>query len=476
MSSCPLGYGGESSTADTTPSGGQGVQKERTLGALSDLGRAQSCRAPVPDGNRSELSKERTTSSIPGVDGEKFKYPSEDQFYKTVKRKGHAVEADDMRTVVAIHNAVNESKADSVRAQREHGIRSKKWRTVCMVVYAPKKPYDSSNLSGGQVSPKSRIMRLLGGWTEPFDRHDWYIDRCGTTVRYVVDFYDGRPPEGTAHLPLSLQPVSIFVDARPAVSTLSDLTLRHPLWLLLSLVSPSLGAFVKWPWDPSTAVDDDSCSYDCGWIAWYCSLKGHEMFAEVDEDYIRDAFNLYGLRAKVQFYDHALEMILSDERPDEEDLADNDFLEIYREAVDLYGLIHARYCLTPRGLSVVKEKYLRGDYGTCPRVYCNGQHVLPTGRVGEELRVEPVKLYCPKCEQLYVPRQKHAHLDGAYFGASLPSLFFQTFPKLIPAEVPVYFEPRVFGFKVHNRPYVMRHHHKSTDVVERMPFFSDLSC
>ncbi|KAF4718389.1 hypothetical protein FOZ63_004130, partial [Perkinsus olseni] len=205
----------------------------------------------------------------------------------------------------------------------------------------------------------------------------------------------------------------------------------------------------------STLSDDDSCSYDCGWIAWYCSLKGHEMFAEVDEDYIRDAFNLYGLRAKVQFYDHALEMILSDERPDEEDLADNDFLEIYREAVDLYGLIHARYCLTPRGLSVVKEKYLRGDYGTCPRVYCNGQHVLPTGRVGEELRVEPVKLYCPKCEQLYVPRQKHAHLDGAYFGASLPSLFFQTFPKLIPAEVPVYFEPRVFGFKVHNRPSVV---------------------
>ncbi|KAF4706164.1 hypothetical protein FOZ62_012082, partial [Perkinsus olseni] len=57
--------------------------------------------------------------------------------------------------------------------------------------------------------------------------------------------------------------------------------------------------------------------------------------------------------------------------------------------------------------------------------------------------------------QLYVPRQKHAHLDGAYFGASLPSLFFQTFPKLIPAEVPVYFEPRVFGFKVHNRPSVV---------------------
>ncbi|KAF4720655.1 hypothetical protein FOZ62_026146 [Perkinsus olseni] len=204
MSSCPLGYGGESSTADTTPSGGQGVQKK------------------VPDGNRSELSKERTTSSIPGVDGEKFKYPSEDQFYKTVKRKGHAVEADDMRTVVAIHNAVNERAWHQIKEveDRLHGrVCAKEALRLVKFVGRP-----------GEVSPKSRIMRLLGGWTEPFDRHDWYIDRCGTTVRYVVDFYDGRPPEGTAHLPLSLQPVSIFVDARPAVSTLSDLWDRLRLW------------------------------------------------------------------------------------------------------------------------------------------------------------------------------------------------------------------------------------------------------
>ena len=23
----------------------------------------------------------------------------------------------------------------------------------------------------------------------PFDRHDWYVDRCGEEVRYVIDFY-----------------------------------------------------------------------------------------------------------------------------------------------------------------------------------------------------------------------------------------------------------------------------------------------
>jgi Cytochrome c/c1 heme lyase len=37
-------------------------------------------------------------------------------------------------------------------------------------------------------SPLARLRWLLGG-PLPFDRHDWTIDRCGTTVRYVIDFY-----------------------------------------------------------------------------------------------------------------------------------------------------------------------------------------------------------------------------------------------------------------------------------------------
>lgn len=25
----------------------------------------------------------------------------------------------------------------------------------------------------------------------PFDRHDWIVDRCGKSVRYIIDYYDG---------------------------------------------------------------------------------------------------------------------------------------------------------------------------------------------------------------------------------------------------------------------------------------------
>ena len=33
-----------------------------------------------------------------------------------------------------------------------------------------------------------------------------------------------------------------------------------------------------------------------GWIQWFCELEGHEFFAEVCDDYVRDSFNLYGLK------------------------------------------------------------------------------------------------------------------------------------------------------------------------------------
>lgn len=44
--------------------------------------------------------------------------------------------------------------------------------------------------------------------------------------------------------------------------------------------------------------DEDSES-GAGWIGWFCDLEGHEFFVEIDEEYIRDNFNLHGLRERV---------------------------------------------------------------------------------------------------------------------------------------------------------------------------------
>lgn len=196
--------------------------------------------------------------------------------------------------------------------------------------------------------------------------------------------------------------------------------------------------------------EDEEFSGDSGWIPWFCGIRGHEALAEVEEEYIRDNFNLYGLRQQIQYYPHALEMILSNEAPDEDDLADGEFLEIYRDATVLYGLIHARFIVSPRGLQVMREKYLQGVFGTCPRVYCERQHVLPIG-TSEDVRVSQVKMFCPLCEQVYSPMSKFKELDGAYFGTSFPQVFLQSYASLVPLEPPRSFVARVHGFKMHRQ-------------------------
>lgn len=194
---------------------------------------------------------------------------------------------------------------------------------------------------------------------------------------------------------------------------------------------------------------DDEFSGEAGWIAWYCSLRGNEFLCEVEEEYIRDNFNLYGLRARFQHYDQALEMILSGNPPQDEDLADRVYLGIYREAQDLYGSIHARYIVSNHGLQVMREKFIQGTFGLCPRYHCDRQHVLPIA-LTDELRAAKVKIFCPKCEQVYAPKSRcKDFLDGAYIGASFPQAFLQSYRSLLPLDDAKTFVPRIFGFKVH---------------------------
>ena len=46
-------------------------------------------------------------------------------------------------------------------------------------------------------------------------------------------------------------------------------------------------------------------------------------------------------------------MIISPEMPEDHDLEDERFLEIYQEATDIYGLLHARYITTSKGIRII---------------------------------------------------------------------------------------------------------------------------
>ncbi|ONM63170.1 putative casein kinase II subunit beta-4 isoform X1 [Zea mays] len=186
------------------------------------------------------------------------------------------------------------------------------------------------------------------------------------------------------------------------------------------------------------------------WISWFCTLRGNEFFCEIDDDYIQDDFNLCGLSMQVPYYDYALDLILDIESSDDTYTEERkEFIELSAEI--LYGLIHARYILTSKGLAAMLEKFKNRDFGGCPRVYCCGQPCLPAGQ-SDVPRSSTVKIYCPKCEELNYPISMYqGSIDGSYFGTTFPHLFLMTYPHLKPQKPPQQYTPRVFGFK-HHKP------------------------
>ena len=194
----------------------------------------------------------------------------------------------------------------------------------------------------------------------------------------------------------------------------------------------------------------------------------------IDEDYIQDDFNLTGLNSLVPYYDYALDMILDVEVAIDEGLTEEQQEVVESAAEMLYGLIHARYLVTSRGVQAAQvgkekmsshqlhiqlltclpflahpqEKYNKGIFGVCPRVFCHGQHVLPVG-LSDLPRNYTVNVFCPRCYDIFYPKStRQANIDGAYFGTTFPHLYLMTHPDLVPPNPSTKYNPRVYGFKI----------------------------
>jgi len=186
------------------------------------------------------------------------------------------------------------------------------------------------------------------------------------------------------------------------------------------------------------------------WVQWFCSQRGHEFFCEISEDYIRDKFNLTNLSEQVSNYRQALDLILNDHY-DSDEMEDEQIKDgkLEKSARHLYGLIHARFILTNRGVSMMLNKYRDGHFGACPRVHCEGQQVLPVGETDIPGQ-KKVKLYCPKCNDIFNPTPKFQHVDGAYFGTGFPQMALMVQPTSRPQPPTSAYAPSLYGFRIHS--------------------------
>lgn len=199
----------------------------------------------------------------------------------------------------------------------------------------------------------------------------------------------------------------------------------------------------------SNDIDNYSSDEVDTWISQFCSMFGHDYFVEVAPEFIEDDFNLTGLSSIVPYYKQALDVIL-DLEP-ESAVQPTDIPLVEHAAELLYGLIHARFILTKQGLHSMAEKYEEKCFGSCPRYYCDGMHLIPIGRF-DSPGIETVRLYCPNCNDIYLPSSsRYLNIDGAFFGTSFVGLFTKMFPEIerqTKQRTKDQFQLKLFGFKL----------------------------
>ncbi|KAF9203782.1 Cytochrome c1 heme lyase [Haplosporangium sp. Z 27] len=164
----------------------------------SSIPKASHSPDPYGDDKKSSSASFGAHAADPDSDQDKvWIYPSEQMFFNAMKRKNWNPREEDMKFVVPIHNMVNEMA----------------WKHILRWERLTKNDCGGPKLvkfegKPKEITPKARFRSWMG-YTLPFDRHDWVVDRCGKQVTYIIDFYSGRPDPRYPEAP------SFYLDVRP---------------------------------------------------------------------------------------------------------------------------------------------------------------------------------------------------------------------------------------------------------------------
>lgn len=154
------------------------------------------------------LPEKREISSIPRTGSDSnWIYPSQKQFFEAMMRKKWDPHAKDMETVVPIHNSVNERVWNYIKLW-ENGQGGESCGGVQLTSFKGESK---------KLTPRAWIRSQILGFSKPFDRHDWSVDRCGKSIDYVIDFYsEDNESSGP----------QIYLDVRPKLNSVEGCRLR----------------------------------------------------------------------------------------------------------------------------------------------------------------------------------------------------------------------------------------------------------
>lgn len=184
------------------------------------------------------------------------------------------------------------------------------------------------------------------------------------------------------------------------------------------------------------------------WTEKYMETPRAKYFVKVDDEFLGNLFNSYGLKHEFPAFALAFDLLrkgaYSQERARQMNFTDE---EIQEQTEAIYGRLHARYILTKPGLYLMWQKYQSKSYPQCPRVFCQNTQCLPYGI--SDVPGKKIKMYCPSCGDIYnVTDPDTTDLDGCFFGPNWLHMWLSRYKAGIPRVVRKVYVPKIFGFRI----------------------------
>ncbi|CAD8065368.1 unnamed protein product [Paramecium sonneborni] len=71
--------------------------------------------------------------------------------------------------------------------------------------------------------------------------------------------------------------------------------------------------------------------------------------------------------------------------------------------------------------------------------------------LSHDLRTSRVKIFCPRCQDVYSPKKQMTNVDGSFFYSVFPHLFLSIFSELNPIQSVNECVLKILGFKIHQK-------------------------